>query len=71
MSSANGRLTVAADPSSSEAVSSPAPLWFRIAVVSVAVFAGPAAFALVVGLLALLAWLCGAMVGLVRHGAGL
>lgn len=47
------------------------PLAFQVALVSVAVFAGPAVLALVVGLVAVCAWTCGAVVGLVRQGAGI
>lgn len=46
------------------------PLAFQVALVSLALFAGPALLALVVGLIAICAWTCGAVVGMVRQGVG-
>lgn len=46
------------------------PLAFQVALVSLAVFAGPALLAIAVGLVAILAWTCGAVVAMVRQGVG-
>ncbi len=47
------------------------PTWFNVAYVSLAVFAGPALLALVVGLVAVLAATAAGVLEIVKKGAGL